>query len=471
MDYKNNVDYSKIVVGLDIGTTKVACFIGQRDENNPGKIKILGFYKDKSEGVTRGEVRNILSASKTIKNVVAEAARTANCPVREVYVGIAGQHVSSLPSRGDIAIPKDHDLITQEDVDNLIEAQRDILIKRPGQEIIHIVPQRYYVDDEELPSNITPVGVPGRKLGANFHIVTGDAIAIMNIKRSVEMAQLKIKGVCLEPIASAEAILTAADRQTGTAIIDIGGGTTDVAIFTKNVIRYTTVIPLAGESITTDIENGCKILPTQAEMLKTTHGTCLPDEIQQDAILSIKHPNPSHSPVEISLKNLANIIKARTENITDMIWLSLKESCVSDNLGGGIVLTGGGSKLQGMVQYVAYKTAIETRIGYPTEYIVSDGKIKELSDPIFSTCIGLVLRGFKEIEENERKQSRRPAIEDIFDSKDPDSAEELPEQKTAAPESATASETVGNQDADQRSGGFGKILLWLKDKLIDNDEM
>lgn len=469
MDNNRNVDYSKIVVGLDIGTTKVACFIGQRDENNPGKIKILGYYKDKSEGVARGEVKNILEASKTIRNVVAEAARMANCPVREVYVGIAGQHVKSMPCRGDITIPKDHDLITQGDVDNLIEDQRTILFNRPEVEIIHIVPQRYYVDDEELQSNINPVGVPGRKLGANFHIVTGNTAAIKNIKRSVEMADLKIKGVCLEPIASAEAILTAADRQTGTAIIDIGGGTTDVAIFTKNVIRYTTVIPLAGESITSDIENGCNILPTQAEILKTTHGTCLPDEIQKDAILSIKHTSPGHAPVEISLKNLASIIKARTENIIDLIWLSLNESRVSDKLGGGIVLTGGGSKLQGIAQYMSYKTGLETRIGYPTEYLVSDGKIKEFSDPIFSTCIGLVLRGFKEVEEFERKQPARSAIEDILDNQEP-VGENGGQEKETAQKNQTA-DLDKNTDSDQHLTMFGKISSWLKNALIDNEDM
>ena len=476
MDHKVNIDYSKVIVGLDIGTTKVACFIGQRDEQNPGKIKILGYSKGQSEGICRGEVINIVDAANTIKNVVGEAAKNANCAVKEVYVGIAGKHVKSLTSRSDITIPRDHDIVTQEDVDHLIESQKDSLLLNPGEQIIHIMPQTYYIDGNELSPRINHVGARGRKFGANFHIVTGEEEAIRNIGRSVEMAGLKIKGVCLEPIASAEAILTPVDLQTGTAIIDIGGGTTDIAIFTKNAIRFTQVIPFAGEVITADIENGCSILSSQAETLKVKYGTCMPSDIQKDAILSIRHPNPSHSAIQISLKNLAEIIKARTEDIIKLVVLALHDSGVAEKLGGGIVLTGGGSKLQGITNLVSYKTCIETRIGYPKEHLSPDTNIENISDPIFATCIGLVLHGFKELAEEERKHGVKPNIEDVLDEPNNDvKVEDNGTDDTNDTDDTDDTDNKKDKDNDSNHGLtrriFDKVSKWAKDILVGPDEV
>lgn len=388
-----------IIVGLDIGTTKIACFIGRRNEN--GKIAILGYGKAPSKGVERGVVKNIKSTSESIVKAVEEASEKAGVTVREVYVGIAGQHIKSTQSMGSIIIPQDHKIILQEDVDRLIEDQRNIALG-PGEEIIHIFPQNYVVDGEELSSDVEPVGVAGKQLKSNFHIVTGNTMNLLNIHDSVERAGLITKGVVLEPIASALAVLDDADKDAGVALVDIGGGTTDIAIFHEGIIRHTSVLPLAGNAITFDIKEGCKILKNQAETLKTRFGSCLPQNVSENDIISI--PGIRNQPArEISMRTLATIIKARTETILEQVDFEIKQSGLDKHLIAGIVLTGGGAQLRHIKELTEFITGIDTRIGLPDEHLEKDSDA-DLSNTMYATGIGLVLYGLEREERLRNKE-------------------------------------------------------------------
>ncbi len=388
---------SEIIVGLDIGTTKIACFVGQAIEG--GKLKILGYGKTESIGVERGVVRNIKNTAESIQKAVEEASNQANVDIREVYVGIAGQHIKSMQNRGSIMIPQTHKIIEEEDVQRLINDQKNIMLS-PGEEIIHILPQCFYVDGEEL--SVDPVGVSGNCLEANFHIVTGNTINLRNIQESVIRAGLTVKGVVLEPIASAEAVLDNRDKDAGVALIDIGGGTTDIAIFESGVIRHTAVIPMAGNLITEDIREGCTILKAQAETLKIRFGSCLPQMVSEDDIISI--PGIRNQPSrEISMKTLAGIIHARTQLILEQVAREIQLSGFDKKLIGGVVLTGGGSKLRYIEQLTSYVTAIDTRLGLPNEHLSNDAP-EEIIHPMYATGIGLVLYGIKETENKKAKR-------------------------------------------------------------------
>ncbi len=387
-----------IIVGLDIGTTKIACFIGKRSEN--GKVKILGYGKSPSKGVERGVVKNIKSTSESITKAVEEASEKAGITVREVYVGIAGQHIKSVQSMGSIMIPHEHQIIEQEDVDRLIEDQRNIMLG-PGEEIIHIFPQNYVVDGEELSPDVDPVGVAGKQLKSNFHIVTGNTMNLLNIHSSVERAGLVTKGVVLEPIASALAVLDQADKDAGVALVDIGGGTTDIAIFHEGIIRHTSVLPLAGNAITFDVKEGCKILKNQAETLKTRFGSCLPQNVSENDIISIPGIRNQQAR-EISMRTLAGIIKTRTVTILEQVDYEIKQSHLDKHLIAGIVLTGGGAQLRHIKELTEFTTGIDTRIGLPNEHLEKNSD-PELTNTMYATGIGLVLYGLEKEEELNRR--------------------------------------------------------------------
>lgn len=415
-----------IVVGLDIGTTKIACFIGQRDEN--GKIKIIGFGKTESSGVERGVVKNIKDTASSITKAVETASEQAGVTVHDVYVGIAGQHIKSIQNMGSIIIPPEHKYIEREDIDRLIEEQRNIALP-PGEDIIHIFPQNYIVDGEELSPESNPVGVAGKQLKSNFHIVTGNTTNLLNIHDSVERAGLNIKGVVLEPIASALAVLDNTDKEAGVVLVDIGGGTTDIAIFHEGVIRHTTVLPLAGNAITNDIKEGCKILRPQAETLKTRFGSCLPQNVSENDIITIPGLR-TQPPREISMRTLATIIKARTETILEQVDYEIKKSHLEKHIFAGIVLTGGGAQLKHIKELTEFITGIDARIGLPDEHLDKDTD-KEIINTMYATGIGLVLYGFNEIDdmrqyelENEdapdNSVDNNPKFNDSTDSSNPD---------------------------------------------------
>ena len=383
-----------IIVGLDIGTTKIAVIAGRKNEF--GKLEILGFGRSNSNGVKHGQVLNIDETIKAI-NVALENCLASNpsLEVNEVYVGIAGHHIKSLQTRGDMVRQTTDDEITQKEIDQLISDQYKTYIPA-GDQIIDVIPQEFTIDNfQNIPN---PIGYGGVKVGANFHIITGDKNAIRNINRSVEKAKLSTKDLVLQPLASAAAVMGQEDLEAGVAIVDIGGGTTDLAVFYEGILKHTAVIPFGGENITNDIKNGLGVLKTQAEQMKVQFGSALSDEAKSNAFITIPGIR-GMAPKEISVKNLANIIQARMSEIMDFVTYHLKQVGLDNRmLNGGIVLTGGGSQLKHLIQLTEYVTGLNARIGFPNEHLAA-GHIEELAKPMYSTCIGLILKGYN-VHEN-----------------------------------------------------------------------
>ena len=387
-----------IIVGLDIGTTKIAVIAGRKNEF--GKLEILGFGRANSNGVKHGQVLNIDETIKAIKTALDDClASNPNLSFKEVYVGVAGHHIKSLQTRGDIVRQNTENEITHSEIDQLIEDQYKTYIPA-GDQIIDVIPQEFTVDNfQNIPN---PIGYGGVKVGANFHIITGDKNAIKNINRSVLKAGLTTKGLVLQPLASSSAVMGQEDLESGVAIVDIGGGTTDVAIFYEGILKHTAVIPFAGENITNDIKTGLGVLKTQAEAMKVQFGSALANEAKSNAYITI--PGLRGMPAkEISVKNLANIIQARMSEILDFVTYHLKQVGLDNKaLNGGVVLTGGGSLLKHLIQLTEYTTGLPARIGFPNEHLAA-GHIDELAKPTYSTCIGLILKGYDDYE-HDRKQ-------------------------------------------------------------------
>ncbi|MBI35352.1 MAG: cell division protein FtsA [Flavobacteriales bacterium] len=384
----SNSGKKDIVVGLDIGTTKIVCMVGSKNEF--GKIEILGMGKSESVGVSRGVVSNIDKTVESIKTAVAEAEAQSGVNIRVVNVGIAGQHIKSLQHRGEKIRHTGEDEIDQKDIDGLIDDMYK-LVTLPGEEIIHVLPQEYIVDNEQGIKE--PIGMAGTRLEANFHIITGQITAAKNIHKCVEKAGLQVAELILEPLASSEAVLSDEEKEAGIALVDIGGGTTDIAIFQDQIIRHTAVIPFGGNIVTEDIKEGCTIIKSQAELLKVKFGSALANENQENEIVSIPGLR-GRSPKEISVKNLAHIIQARLEEIIENVYFEIKNSGFEKKLIGGIVITGGGSQLKHICQLVEYMTGMDTRIGYPNEHLAS-GNSDEITSPVFATGVGLVIKGLE----------------------------------------------------------------------------
>jgi cell division protein FtsA len=387
-----------IIVGLDIGTTKIAVIAGRKNEF--GKLEILGFGKANSNGVKHGQVLNIDETIKAIRTALENCfASNPNLDVKDVYVGIAGHHIKSLQTRGDIVRQNSDEEITQGEIDLLIKDQYKTFIPA-GDQIIDVIPQEFTVDNFQNIAN--PIGYGGVKVGANFHIITGDRNAIRNINRSVEKAGLHTKDLVLQPLASSSAVMAQEDLEAGVAIVDIGGGTTDLAVFYEGILKHTAVIPFAGENITNDIKTGLGVLKTQAEQMKVQFGSALANEAKSNAYITI--PGLRGMPAkEISVKNLANIVQARMNEILDFVTYHLKQVGLDNKaLNGGVVLTGGGSQLKHLIQLTEYVTGLPARIGLPNEHLAA-GHIEELAKPTYSTCIGLILKGYDDYEHN-RKQ-------------------------------------------------------------------
>jgi len=382
---------NEIIVGVDIGTTKIAVIIGRKDEK--GNIEILGSGRTDSIGVMRGSVINIEKTAESIRFAVEEAELKSNVKVAEVYVGIAGQHIKSIQQRGSLIRNSNEEEISLNDIYTLKENMYKLVMK-PGEEIVDVIPQEYIIDYE--PGIKQPVGISGISLEANFHIITGQISAIKNIVRSVKKAGLDVKDLILEPLASAEAVLDEKEKEAGVCLVDIGGGTTDIAIFQDGIIRHTAVIPLGGNIITEDVKEGCTIIKSQAEALKVKFGSALASENKAEEIVAI--PGLRGRPAkEISLNNLANIIQARMEEIIEHVLYEIKNSGYEKKLIMGIVITGGGSMLRHINLLTEYITGMDARIGYPSEHL-SPNSPEELANPIYATGVGLVIKGFERME-------------------------------------------------------------------------
>jgi len=390
------MENSKIVVGLDIGTTKICAIVGRKNEF--GKLEVLGMGKAESEGVIKGIVTNIDKTVFAIEKAVKEASDMSGIDIGVVNVGIAGQHIRSTIQHGSITRSSNDDEISIEDVSRLTEDMYRIVIP-PGSEIIHVMPQDYTVDYEEGIKD--PVGMSGVKLEADFHIITAQTSAINNINKCVRRAGLEIDNLILEPLASSLAVLSDEEKEAGVCLIDIGGGTTDIAIFYDNIIRHTAVIPFGGNILTNDIQAGLMVMVKQAEQLKTKFGKAIAEEANPNEIVSIPGIR-NRSAKEISVKNLSNIIQARMEEIIEMAHTEIISSGYENRLAGGIVITGGGSQLNSLKHLVEYMTGMDTRIGYPNEHL-GKSKLEVVKSPMYATAVGLVLAGFRSLDEREER--------------------------------------------------------------------
>ena len=392
----------KIIVGLDIGTTKVACIVGRRAENK--KIEILGYGKTVSTGVRRGVVTNILETVEAIKKAVKQASDQSGVDIQRVSVGIAGQHIKSLQHRGVMMRDNHETEITEAELEQLREDTRKINMM-PGEEIIDIIPQDIYVDGE-LANN--PVGMLGSKIEANFHVIIGQTLAAKNIVKCIQNAGLEMDYMILEPIASAQAVLDEEEKDAGVVLVDIGGGTTDIAIFKENKIQHTAVIPFGGNIITEDICTGCSIIKHYAEEVKVKFGSALADENREDEVVSIPGIK-GRPPKEISFKNLAGIIQSRLEEIFELVNIEIQKARSDNKLIAGIVLTGGGAMMKHINMLAEFNTGMEVRIGHPDEHLTK-GKFKEMASPMYSTGIGLVIETLYRMEHDEQLRASQEAI-------------------------------------------------------------
>jgi cell division protein FtsA len=393
------MEAQNISVGLDIGTTKIVAMIGRKNEYD--KLEILGIGKSKSLGVHRGVVNNITQTIQSIQQAVLESETDSGLKIGEVTVGIAGQHIRSLQHSDYITRENSESVINEEDIDRLIN-QVHKLVMLPGEEIIHVLPQDYKVDGQAEVKE--PIGMYGERLEANFHVVVGQVSSIRNIGRCVKTAGLELDGITLEPLASANAVLSQEEKEAGVALIDIGG-TTDLAVFKDGIIRHTAVIPFGGNVITEDIKEGCSIIEKQAELLKIKFGSAWPGENKENEIVSIPGLR-GRDPKEITLKNLSKIIHARVVEIIEQVYVEIKNYGHEEQkkkLIAGIVLTGGGSQLKHLKQLVEYITGMDTRVGYPNEHLAGDSD-SDITSPMYATAVGLVMdslmRQEKRISEN-----------------------------------------------------------------------
>jgi len=400
------MENNKIAVGLDIGTTKIVAMIGRKNEY--GKIEVVGIGKAKSLGVKRGVVSNITQTIQSIQQAVDEAESVSGVKIEDVVVGIAGQHIRSLHHSDYITRNNAEEVINEADIDNLVN-QVHKLVMLPGEEIIHVLPQEYKVDSQADIKE--PIGMYGGRLEANFHVVVGQVSSIRNIGRCVKSAGLGLSDITLEPLASASAVLSQKEKEAGVALIDIGGGTTDLAIFKDGIIRHTAVIPFGGNVITDDIKEGCSIIEKQAELLKIKFGSAWPGENKETEIVSIPGLR-GREPKEITLKNLSKIIHARVQEIIEHVYLEIKNyghETAKGKLIAGIVLTGGGSQLKHLRQLVEYITGMDARIGFPNEHLAGDSD-EALSSPAYATAVGLLMVGLdRSIKIEEIKEAKAVA--------------------------------------------------------------
>ena len=376
-----------VVVGLDIGTTKVCAVVAAADEG--GRFNVLGVGRSPSDGLTRGVVTNIDKTVRSIQSAVAEAESRSGIKIQSVIVGIAGDHIQSFQSRGVIAVSGPENEITQADVNRLIEDTKRVALPS-DRKIIHVIPQEFIIDGQD--GVFDPVGMAGVRLEANVHIITGLVTAAQNIYKCVQRAGLHIRDMVLEPLASSYAVLEEEEKEVGIALLDVGGGTTDLAVFEDRTIRHTAVIPFAGNQVTNDIRKGLGVLTEQAERLKCQHGFAYVASVADDEPITIPGIG-GRPPLEIDKRLLAQIIQPRMEEIFEIAGMEIKRSGYSRHLSAGVVLTGGGAIIKGAAELAREVLGMPVKIGIPGGF--NAGLVREIENPIYATCVGLVLHGLR----------------------------------------------------------------------------
>lgn len=456
----NNIE-APIIVGLDIGTTKIAAIAGRKNEH--GKLEILGFGRANSNGVQHGQVLNIELTVKAINEALTNCYKSnPELEINEVYIGIAGHHIKSLQTRGDIVRQDAEIEISRAEIEILIENQRKTFIPA-GDQIIDVIPQDFHVDN--ILNIKDPVGYNGVKVGANFHIITGDKNAIRNIDRAVTKSGLTTKDLVLQPLASAGAVMSDIDLEAGVVILDIGGGTSDIAVFHDGILKHTAVIPFGGENITNDIKQGLGVLKAQAEAMKVQFGSALADQANANAYITIPGIR-GMAPKEISVKNLSQIIQARMQEILDFVVYNLKVVGLDNkSLNGGVILTGGGSQLKHLIQLTEYATGLNARIGLPIEHLAPN-HIEELKKPMYSTCLGLILKGYNDYEKKYKEFTEQYKKVTV--------PKEFTEEVNSTEKSEIAKKVIDNKvDVSKRKKGmsiFDKMKHTLIELFKEEDE-
>jgi cell division protein FtsA len=386
-----NENSNDIVVGLDIGTTKICAIVGRRNENS--KIEILGMGKSDSVGVDKNEgVVNVEQTAAAIRKAVAEASLQADVEIKTVYVGIAGQHIKSSQHTGIITRQNTDETIKQTDLQRMVDDMFKLQVD-PGEQIINVLPQEFSVDNSRGIRD--PRGIIGTRLAANFHVITAKVNAVKVLQRCVTDAGLIQAGITLEPLASSASVLSEEEMEAGVALVDIGGGTTDVAIFKDGIIRHTGVFGYGGNIVTEDIKEGLGVMTKHAEVLKITYGNAMASSVEKNMNVSIRGMKWKES-TEVSLYNLALIIQARMDDIIGSVKSQLINSGFDNKkLIAGIVITGGGSQLKNLKQLFELQLGITTRIGMPLEYI-ANSDVSVFKNPSFSTGIGLIRKGYED---------------------------------------------------------------------------
>ena len=375
---------NEIIAGLDLGTTKVACIIANVSEKD--SIEIIGIGVTPSSGLRRGMVVNLKKTTESVRHAINEAEKVAGIKLTQVYTGIAGDHIRSQTSRGVIAISKPTKEISKMDIDRVIEQAKAVSIPM-DREIIHAIPQGFIVDDQ--PGIKDPAGMSGVRLEADVHIVTGAVTSAQNIYRSVEKAGVQVRDLVLQPIASSYAVVDPEEKELGVALIDVGGGTTDAALFYDDTIRGTFVIGLGGVNVTNDIAVGLRTPRIYAEEIKKEYGVAKNNLVSDTEMIDVPgiggRPNR-----KIKRKILASIIQPRLEEIFTLVYRELRKSNYMDLISGGIVLTGGTAKMEGIEELAESIFGLPTRVGIPNDI---GGIADMVKDPIHATGVGLVLYG------------------------------------------------------------------------------
>jgi cell division protein FtsA len=378
-----------IVVGLDIGTSKVCAVVASPSEEGRG-INILGIGLAESDGLKRGVVANIDKTIKSIEQVIEQAQMTSGHQITDVVVGIAGDHIDSLQSKGVIGISNTDREITQSDVDRVIDESRNFKLPN-DRSILHVIPQEYIIDGQD--GILDPIGMAGVRMEVKTHVVTGLQTAIQNIYRCVERIGLNITDVVLEPLASSYAVLDDDEKEVGVALIDIGGGTTDIAIFEDRIIRFTSVFGVAGEQVTNDIRKGLGIVGTQAERIKRDFGHSYLNSIINDDLFMIPGVG-GRKPIEISKSYLCQIIQPRLEEIFQFALAEIRRSGYASNLGAGAVITGGSAMIEGIEDLAQDVLGMPVKVGFPS-HVTYSGLAPEVQSPMYSTGVGLALFGLE----------------------------------------------------------------------------
>jgi cell division protein FtsA len=396
----NSAGNNKVIVGLDMGTSKICALVASPGEQE-GQLNILGIGITESTGMQRGVVQNIARTIQSLEKAIDQAEQQSGVKIEEVVVGVAGDHIQSQTTRGIIGISNQSKIITQEDVIRVLEESRRIAVPSERR-IIHVIPQEFIVDGQD--GILDPIGFKGVRLEANVHLITGHASSIDNIYNCVESVGLKVREIVLEPIASSVAVLDEDEKEMGVALIDIGGGTTDLAIFRDGILRYSSIFAIAGRKVTDDIQRGLKILQRDAEKIKKDYGHTYLPGIMRDEMFMTAGIN-GRLPSEITKKVLCQIIQPRMEEIFELAMAEIRNSGYESLLSAGIVLTGGCSMVRGAEDLATDVFGMPVKIGQPSG-ITYSGLAPEVENPIYSTAVGLALYGLdKQIDYGEYRES------------------------------------------------------------------